>query len=40
VDKVFFEIIHPSDIKIVKDQLAYTDNNNGLLFRFNFSIRN
>jgi hypothetical protein len=27
IDKVFFEIIHPSDTKNVKDQLTYNSNN-------------
>ena len=27
VDKAFFEIVHPSDSKQIKDQLAYTENN-------------
>ena len=28
VDKIFFEILHPSDTKQVKDQLTYYDMNN------------
>lgn len=35
VDKVFFEIVHPSDGKQVKDQLTYHDLNNSNFFCLN-----
>jgi hypothetical protein len=35
VDKVFFEIVHPSDTKQVKDQLVFQDMN---ISEFNFSL--